>query len=133
MKTGKTDICNRNDIQILVNRFYDKVKLDPLLGPVFSHVDWPNHLPIMYNFWSSMLLGDQHYHGRPLQRHLHLAIDGTHFTRWLTLFTETVDENFEGAVATEAKMRGVSIAEIFQRKMGITNGSAAHAQQRESS
>ena len=55
----KNDILTREDIKLLVDRFYDKVQSDPLLGPVFSHVDWPHHLPIMYNFWSSMLLGDQ--------------------------------------------------------------------------
>lgn len=118
-KSVKTDICNHDDVRTMVDRFYDKVKVDPLLGPVFSHVNWPSHLPTMYNFWSSLLLGDHSYHGHPLQRHLHLAIDGTHFTRWLELFTKTVDENFEGAVAAEAKMRGHAIAGIFQLKMGI--------------
>lgn len=26
-------------------------------------------LPIMYNFWSSMLLGDQSYRGHPFKKH----------------------------------------------------------------
>jgi hemoglobin len=95
------------------------VKNDSLLGPVFSHVDWPHHLPIMYNFWSSMILGDQTYRGNPLQKHLPLAIDKNHFGQWLVLFRKTVDENFEGERAEEIKMRAQSIAGIFQMKMGL--------------
>jgi hemoglobin len=120
MKEWKHDIVQRDDIQVMVDRFYEKVKADPLLGPVFSHVDWPNHLPVMYDFWSSMLLRDQTYRGNPLQRHLHLAIDTSHFGRWIELFMETVDESFEGEKAEEAKMRGQAIAAVFQVKMGLT-------------
>ena len=113
------DITNREDIKLLVDIFYDKVKIDGLIGPVFSHVNWPHHLPIMYDFWSSMLLGDQTYRGNPLQKHLPLPIQPQHFERWLTLFKATVDENFTGEKATEVKMRAEGIAGIFQAKMGL--------------
>ena len=119
MNSVKDDIVTRDHIKILVDRFYEKVKSDVLLGPTFSHVDWPHHLPIMYNFWSSMLLGDQSYQGNPLQKHLPLAINRSHFNQWLTLFRQTVDENFEGEKAEEVKMRAQSIAGIFQVKMGL--------------
>lgn len=119
MQDVKHDIKQREDIIMLVDKFYEKVKSDPLLGPVFRHVDWPTHLPIMYDFWSSMLLGDQTYRGNPLQRHLHLAIERDHFSQWLALFKETVNENFEGEKAEEVKMRAQSIAGIFQLKMGL--------------
>jgi hemoglobin len=119
MITVKNDIIKREDIKTLVDSFYDKVKADSLLGPVFSHLDWPHHLPVMYNFWSSMLLADQSYRGNPLQRHLNLAIDQTHFSRWLKLFHETVDEHFAGEKAEEVKMRSQSIAGVFQVKLGL--------------
>lgn len=115
------DILQREDIELLVDRFYEKVTSDNLLKPVFSHVDWAFHLPIMYNFWSSMLLGDQTYKGNPLQKHLNLPIERKHFERWLELFKETVGENFQGEKAEEAKMRANSIADIFQFKMGLKN------------
>ena len=113
------DIIDRSDIITLVDSFYAKVKQDELLEPAFSHVDWPNHLPIMYNFWSSMLLGDQSYQGSPFQKHAHLAIDSSHFARWLDLFTQTVDELFFGFKADEVKSRAQNIAGIFQHKMGL--------------
>jgi hemoglobin len=119
MKEINKDILAREDIELLVNKFYDKVKSDNLLQPVFDHVDWPFHLPIMYNFWSSMLLGDQTYKGNPLLKHLKLPIERKHFSRWLDLFSETIAENFDGEKAEEAKMRAQSIAGIFQYKMGL--------------
>lgn len=115
----KQDILTRNDLTILVDSFYEKVKSDSLLGPVFGHVDWPKHLPIMYNFWCSMLLGEGSYTGNPLQSHLNLAIERSHFDRWLKLFKETVDENFTGEKADETKMRAQAIAGVFQHKMGL--------------
>ena len=113
------DILNREDIELLVNAFYDKVKQDPLLAPVFSHVDWPNHLPNMYNFWSSMLFGDQTYNGNPFQKHIHLKIDVSHFNRWLELFNSTVENHFVGMKADEVKSRAQSIAGVWQHKLGV--------------
>lgn len=119
MTYAPEDITSRHDIQLLVDNFYEKVKVDDLLGPVFAGLDWPHHLPIMYNFWSSMLLGDQSYRGNPFEKHVRLSITREHFTRWLQLFKETVDENFKGGKADEVKMRADTIAGIFQHKMGL--------------
>ncbi len=113
------EIKEREDIILLVNSFYDKVKVDPLLGPLFAHVDWPHHLPIIYSFWSSMLLGEQSYRGNPFQKHIELAITAAHFERWLELFYLTVDENFAGDKAVEVKDRARSIAGVWQYKLNI--------------
>jgi hemoglobin len=118
-KTSKKDIETRDDVIRLVDRFYEKVKADVLLSPVFAHVDWPAHLPTMYNFWSSLLFGDQSYTGNPFIRHKELSIDRTHFTRWLELFVETVDEEFGGERAAEVKQRAQSIADVFQHRLGL--------------
>lgn len=115
------DIIDRNDVMKFVDRFYDKVKEDSLLGPEFSHVNWSHHLPVMYSFWCSMLLGEQSYRGNPLQRHMALPIGTEHFNRWLQLFVETIDENFFGVNAGEMKMRAQAIARVFQIKMGLMN------------
>ncbi len=113
------DIASREAVKHLVDSFYMKVREDALLAPVFAHVDWPHHLPIMYNFWSSVLLGDMSYNGSPLSKHMGLPITTDHFNRWLKLFLETVDTEFKGPVADEAKNRANTIATLFQYKMGI--------------
>jgi len=40
-----------------------------------------------------------------------------HFQKWLLLFTETVDQLFEGEKAELAKQRATSIATVMQIKM----------------
>jgi len=114
-----SDIIARKDIEILVDSFYDRVRSDALLGPRFSHVDWSKHLPIMYNFWSSLLLGDQTYHGNPFQKHADLPLEQEHFTAWVKLFIEIVDENFKGEKADEIKIRAQNIAQLFQHKLNL--------------
>lgn len=110
---------SRADVELLVNSFYDKVKEDALLAPLFAHVDWPEHLPVMYKFWASMLLGEQSYQGGPFEKHKNLPLQPEHFQQWLKLFRQTVDEHFTGEVAEEAKRRGEHIGNVFQYKMGL--------------
>lgn len=114
-----TDINEREDIEKLVNRFYEKVQADPLLAPSFRHVDWIKHLPVMHNFWSSMILGDFTYQGNPFQKHASLPIGQEHFAQWISLFIATVDETFKGRKAEEIKERAQNIARVFQHKMGL--------------
>jgi hemoglobin len=116
---SKLDITSRTDIEKLVNSFYAKVQSDDLLAPVFSHLDWPKHLPNMYNFWAFALLGESGYKSNMVQKHFGLPIQPTHFERWLALFTSTVDENFSGEKAEEAKSRAYSMAVVIQVKMGL--------------
>jgi hemoglobin len=113
------DIVSRQDIELLVDRFYEKVQADKELAPLFIHVNWEKHLPLMYSFWSSMILGEQSYRGNPFQRHAALPLHSVHFKQWITLFNETVDEYFAGEKAEEIKTRAGSIAGVFQHKMNI--------------
>jgi hemoglobin len=113
------DIQTRKDVEKMVFTFYELVKADKLLAPAFENVYWPHHLPVMYNFWSSMLLGDMSYSGSPLAKHMDLVISSTHFDQWLKLFNENINAQFEGPVATEAKTRAKTIANVFQHKMGL--------------
>lgn len=116
------EINSREDINLLVDSFYNKVNQDKLLAPIFNDfagVNWEKHLPVMYDFWSSILLGDQTYRGNPFLKHIPLPVDENHFEKWLKLFIETIDEHFEGEKAEEAKLRARSIAHIFQYKLGV--------------
>lgn len=103
----------------LVDRFYDRVRLDPMLSPVFAHVDWPIHLPVMYAFWSSLLLGEASYQGNPFQKHLTLRLTVEHFDRWLELFSLTTRQEFAGPRADEAVQRAHTIASLFKHKLGL--------------
>lgn len=112
----------REDIRLLVDSFYGKVKLDPLIGPIFidvAKVDWNEHLPRLYDFWSDLLLGSDDYHRRPFPPHIPLGLKLEHFERWLKLFIETVNEHFTGLKAEEAKSRALRIARNFCINLGL--------------
>lgn len=113
-------IQSREEIQEMVDSFYAKVNQDSLLSPVFNdfaEVNWEKHLPVMYDFWSTILLGEMSYKGNPFLKHIPLPVEKVHFDRWLKLFHETIDEHFKGEIAEEAKKRAASIAGIFQYKL----------------
>lgn len=119
----KKPILNRQDIEILVNSFYDKVKKDELIGPIFNdvaQVNWDEHLPKLYNFWEDLLLGSDNYHGRPFPPHIPLNLKIEHFQRWLSLFFQTIDEHFQGLKAEEAKARAFRIARNFSLNLGLS-------------
>lgn len=117
----RKDISDRSDIEVVVNRFYDKVRKDDLIGKMFDHVNWEAHLPVMYDFWDNALFYTGNYSGNPMAKH-QLAHDrhpltAEHFERWLQLFNTTVDENFSGKNARSLKERANSIAIIMQIKI----------------
>jgi hemoglobin len=114
------DITTEEDIILMVDSFYDKVNLDPMLSYVFNDftkIDWDKHLPIMYRFWNTLLLGKQEYKGSPFDKHIPLPINAEHFERWVQLFHENMDELFSGDVADQSKLRASSIAHVFKTKL----------------
>lgn len=116
----RKDINDIDDIRLLVNEFYSKVRKDGLLGNIFEERigdDWDNHLNIMYSFWQTLLFRENAYRGNPGLKHLDLPVNREHFDRWLQLFYETIDNYFAGEKAEEAKWRAANIAEMFQRKI----------------
>ena len=116
------DIQTTADIKTMVDRFYEKVNRDELLAPIFNEVaqvDWPSHLQTLYAFWETLLFGTGNYQGAPFPKHAVLPVEKAHFDRWLELFIATVEENFAGPKAEEAKGRALSIADTFARRMGL--------------
>ena len=119
----KTDIVTREDIEMMVRAFYDKVIKDPVIGPIFNdiaRVNWEKHLPVMYDFWENAIFFTGGYSGNPMKPHQELnrifPLQEKHFSRWLDLFKSTVDELFSGEKAELAKQRATSIATIMQVK-----------------
>lgn len=118
--TEKKDILSLDDIKLLVDTFYTRVRADKLLGPVFDERiqdRWERHLDIMYRFWQTVLLEEYTYQGRPGAKHITLPVGAEHFERWLLLFFTTVDELFTGEKAAEAKWRAEKMADMFASKI----------------
>ena len=123
--TSRGDITSRADIERLVNAFYERVRRDELIGPIFNEVarvDWAAHLPKMYDFWESVLFGTARFKGQPLAVHLALArltpLTTRDFDRWLSLFHATVADLFAGEVADEIGIRATRIASTMRYHVG---------------
>ena len=116
----KKDILELDDVKNLVDTFYGKVRRDELIGPIFNERiqdRWPEHLEKMYKFWQTVLIGPHTYYGSPFPPHARLPVEKKHFDTWMLLFTETIEELFEGKIADEAKWRAGKMAEMFQIKI----------------
>jgi hemoglobin len=116
----KHDIRELEDIKVLVDSFYGKVRNDILIGPIFEakiQDRWPQHLSKMYTFWQTVLLGEHTYYGSPFPPHAGLPVEAEHFNRWLALFSQTLKEHFSGKTADEALWRANKMAEMFQYKL----------------
>jgi len=122
------EIEGLDDIKLFVDEFYNRVREDDLIGPIFSAIitDWQPHLDKMYTFWNAALFGVAGFKGNPFARHAPLPIAQQHFDRWLELFAATIDANFTGTMAQEAKQKAGLMAVMFMSKLNRMNGCPCH-------
>jgi len=114
------EITSREDLNLLVNTFYDNIREDELLGPIFNmHIkqeQWPAHLEKLTDFWVTVLLGEICFKGNPILKHrivdknLNHTIAQHHFEQWVSLWKSTIDSLFEGSLAYRAKKISESMA-----------------------
>ncbi|GAK90187.1 truncated hemoglobins [Nonlabens ulvanivorans] len=121
-----TSLLNsREQIALLVDEFYKKVRINKQLGPIFNTVirDWPAHLNHLTNFWDTSLLRAKSYHGNPIEKHQEVddavnhSIEMEHFGIWLQLWFETIDANFHGETAQLAKNRARNMSTFIFLKI----------------
>ena len=122
------DRVTSEEISDLVDRFYAKVQLDPTIGPIFNEAidDWPAHLALLKDFWSTVLLTERRYKGDPLSKHLELPIDHEHFERWLELFAETAHETMTPQHAQIVIAKSHRIAQNFKLAIAYQREKPAH-------
>lgn len=120
----KQDIQNRQDIEFLLDAFYKKIMKDTVIGHYFTEViqiSLEKHMPVLYNFWESVLFGSGNYKGNPVLKHIELdqkeRLEKKHFDQWQKVFYETVDEHFEGEKAAEAKNRADLMGKLMLFKI----------------
>ena len=104
--------------------FYNRLLCDDSINYIFIDVaklDIKTHLPIIADFWESILLNKNVYKNNPMNIHLHLndktPLLKSHFDTWLAHFNKAIDELFEGKIALLAKQRALSVATLMQIKI----------------
>lgn len=123
------DLENREDVSLLVNTFYSKLRADEVLGPIFNGIitDWDGHLELLTDFWETQLFLKRKYYGNPIKAHnemddkMNHSITPEHFGLWLNLWFQTIDALFTGDNAFIAKNRARQISsmlylQIFQNR-----------------
>lgn len=124
------DLTNRDDVELLVGNFYARAFADSLLGPIFVDIvqmDLDVHLPVMCDFWQTVLFRAGLYRRNALQVHVDLhaifPLSSQHFARWLALWVTTVDDHFAGEKAELAKTQAARIAYSMSRRLLGQSGS----------
>ena len=120
----KKDIETRQDIEKFIRSFYEKVIQDETIGIIFTEIvpmKWEHHIPLIVDFWESILLDNPVYTKNAMEIHYVLnkkiPLQRQHFDQWILLFCATVDNLFEGKIAALAKTRAKSIASLMKFKM----------------
>lgn len=127
MKGSLPDIGGRTDLVELLTAFYTDAYADDLLGPVFvgvAKMDLQVHLPVICDFWETVLFRTGSYQRNALIPHRNLnqltPLTPAHFARWLALWIANVDRHYAGAHADFAKLQATRIADAMSRRL---NGS----------
>lgn len=121
------DIRDRGDIAALIEAFYGRAFADPVLGPIFidvARMDLPAHMPVMCDFWETVLFQAGLYRGNAFNVHLDLHIQvpltAMHFQRWLDIWEATDDDLFAGPKAIQAKVQAGRIGGLIRRRLDCT-------------
>lgn len=107
----KKEIESRAEVATLVRTFYGHIRKEETLGPIFNGIidDWEEHLERLTDFWEMQLLHNRKYFGNPMTAHVSVdkkennTVEMRHFGIWLNLWYKTIDENFKGQIAKNAK------------------------------
>jgi hemoglobin len=120
----KKDIETRTDIEFLIWDFYKQLKTDETIGFIFTEVlqlDFDKHIPVICDFWESVLLHNPVYQGNVMHKHIDLdkkvKLLPEHFDRWMELFLGITNQHFEGEVTDELIKRVNLIKPLMQFKV----------------
>lgn len=120
----KKDISSRADIELFIRNFYGKVIADEKIGIIFTQIvpiDWEHHIPVITDFWETILLDNPVYKSNAMEVHYRLnavfPLNKKHFDAWLNIFNWEMDKMYSGPVSELAKKRAMGIADLMLHKM----------------
>jgi hemoglobin len=129
----RADIADREDIADALAAFYRRLFADDLLGRVFvdlAHMDLAGHLPAMCGFWDTVLHRPGRYRRNALRVHASLhdktPLTAAHLSRWVALWTATVDGRHVGAKADLDQPQAIRIAWSFNRRLNGRTADEPH-------
>ena len=122
--TSARDLHTREDVEALLRCFYGRAFHDDVLAEPFADLcsrGLDEHLPVMCDFWETVLFRAGLYRRNALHAHRRLhqqtPLATEHFVRWLTLWNSTIDQIYQGPVAEHAKTQAARIATAMHRRL----------------
>lgn len=123
----KTDITDKEDIIIVIDHFYNKILSNKTIGHFFTEVvkiQIDHHIPIMYDFWESVLLDGNTYKGNPMLKHIAidkiLPLEAHHFNVWIQEWNASVDLHYSGPIADQAKQKAKMMKDLILYKIAAS-------------
>lgn len=110
------DIATAQDIELLIQKFYEDLLQIPEMKAPFEGLEFEKHIPKIVQFWSFVLLDVEGYKTNVFEKHLHLPIHLPMFDTWLNVWLKTVDALYKGEKAELAKQRATVLAFTFKSK-----------------
>ena len=84
-------------------------------------MNWDHHIPLIVDFWESILLDNPVYKNNAMAVHYEInkkyPLEQKHFDAWLHLFTTIIDKMYAGPVTELAKKRAQGISALMLFKM----------------
>ncbi|GAB3563182.1 group III truncated hemoglobin [Spelaeicoccus albus] len=122
------DLKSRADVARMVRSFYETAMADPMLKGIFErHLDLDEHMPIMTDFWETVLFRAGKYRRNALQVHFDIHVvdplEWPHFERWLEIWKANVDSLYAGEHAERAKLQATRIGASIHRRLHGRNPS----------
>lgn len=115
------NLPTREAVQTVVSRFYDDVRNDDLLAPVFNSKlgkHWEEHVERLVLFWCTVILGTSEYKGNVFGKHMQISgVTKEHFARWLQLFERNASSRFSEEVYVDVMQVANRIATSLQYGM----------------
>lgn len=112
-----------NLILAIIQRFYDTVKKDTLIGYHFRFIeDFETHIPRIADFWNLQMNGQlQDKKNLPfklIEEHKDRGIKRAEMGRWITLFSQNLDYfEQENKIDHEQKLLFIQKVEHFREKI----------------
>jgi truncated hemoglobin YjbI len=122
MVIPKSDIVLFEDVQKVVNRQYEQLIADPQTGRHFKELNFEEHFPRIYNFWSFILGIDPENHaykGSAFEPHTHMNLTHQDFNDWQKYLKIAVEERFEGPTANLMLQKAEQLGMMFEYKLGL--------------
>lgn len=120
---------DRTRLRALVHAFYDELRLDAEIGPLFERAigsDWQPHLDRMVEFWATLVLGSRSFTGDVFGRHMAIAdMEPAMLARWQAVWKKHTDALLPSARAAELQQIAAGIARNLERGLIRRDGAAS--------